>query len=63
MTRFWEYLALGSALFWVLATAAVFLFGLQGAVWVVVLYSAYANVGTDLSRWQAARAERAGRES
>jgi len=59
--RFWEHLALAGAAFWLLAGVAVFVFDLQDAVWVVLVYSVYANVGTDLSRWQAARAERAGR--
>jgi hypothetical protein len=60
--RLWERLALVSAVFWLVGGVAIFVFGLQNAVWPVLVYSIYANVGTDLARWQAAREGRHNRE-
>jgi hypothetical protein len=60
--RLWERLALASAVFWLAAGIAIFAFRLQNAVWPVLVYSIYANIGTDLSRWQAAREGRHNRQ-
>jgi hypothetical protein len=60
-SHIWEHIALGSAFFWIMATISVFWLGLENSVWVLLIYSAYANVGTDLARWQAGRAEREAR--
>jgi hypothetical protein len=58
MSTLVERLHLARALMWVPVTGAVFYFGWQTSVVVVLLYSAYANLAGDLGVWQGRRAER-----
>lgn len=53
-----EYFHLGRAFSWWVILAIVILVGWQNSVFLVLVYSTYANFGTDLSTWQSRRAER-----
>jgi hypothetical protein len=46
-----------STVAWIPLTAAIFYFGIENAVWLVLLLSIYANVKTDWGDYHAARAE------
>lgn len=53
-----EYFHLSRAAAWPIITAAAVLLGWQESVFLILLYSTYANLGADIGAWQAARAER-----
>jgi uncharacterized RDD family membrane protein YckC len=48
---------LARACFWLAMVPVVILLGWQTSVFVIFLYSTYANFGADIGAWQASRAE------
>lgn len=48
---------LARACFWLAMVPVVILLGWQSSVFVVFLYSTYANFAADIGAWQASRAE------
>jgi hypothetical protein len=48
---------LARACFWLAMVPVVILLGWQESVFVIFLYSTYANFGADIGAWQASRAE------
>jgi hypothetical protein len=50
-------LHLALAIFWTVVTAVVFVLKLEDAVWVILLYSAYANIEASLSAREGRKAK------
>lgn len=54
-----KWFHLGRAAFWIVMVPVAILFGWHTSVFVIFLYSTYANFIGDIDAWQAARAEEA----
>lgn len=63
LRRAWEISYLVRAIAWVPITGYVLATDLKNAVWVVIIYSAYANITGDFGAWEACKAKRAARET